>query len=247
MPNMPSLLAPPLEIYLLGLVELNDALRLQRRIVYDLGEAGAGASLILCEHPPTVSIGRSGSRFHIAADDDELRERAVGVQWVNRGGGCNLHLPGQVAGYLALSLQAFGMTLGGYIDGLHQALINSLAEFDLRARADAELPGVFLGRRRVATVGIAVTRWIAYYGFTLNVGPYLDEFGILEEPGLEGEFLRQTSMEAVRQRPAPMARVRETLIRNLESQFGLERHHVYTDHPMIRRKPLLHVYAQSLG
>jgi lipoyl(octanoyl) transferase len=96
-------------------------------------------------------------------------------------------------------------------------------------------------------LGIAVTRWIAYFGFTLNVGTYLDEFDILEEPGAAGDFLRQTSMEAVRQRPAPMARVRETLVRNLESQFGLERHHVYTDHPMIRRKAPLHVYAQSLG
>ena len=63
--------APPMEIYLLGLVDFQDVLSLQRRIVYDLGDGGC-ASLLLCEHPPTISVGRAGSRAHIVADDDSL-------------------------------------------------------------------------------------------------------------------------------------------------------------------------------
>lgn len=241
-----AIATPPLEVFLLGLTEFEDAQRLQRRLVYDLGEVGGGA-LMLCEHFPTITVGRSGSRFHIAAEDDALRERGIRVRWVNRGGGCVLHLPGQVTGYLALSLQSLGLTLGSYLDRLHEALVETLAEFDLRATRRSDLPGVFLGHARVASVGVAVSRWITYYGFTLNVGPYLDPFDLLEEPGADGYLLRQTSMESRRQRPAPMPRVRETLVRQLESAFGLERHHVYTDHPLVGRRARPHVYAQSLG
>ena len=87
---------PPLEIYMLGLVDFEDAQRLQRRLVYDLGERG-GSALVLCEHPPTISVGRSGSRSHIAPDDVLLRSLGVRVHGVNRGGGCVLHRPGQLA------------------------------------------------------------------------------------------------------------------------------------------------------
>lgn len=115
------------------------------------------------------------------------------------------------------------------------------------AAACADLPGVFLGQARVATVGVAVNRWIAYHGLTINVGPVLDLFGVIEEPGIGPAALRQTSMESRRQRLTPMPKVRKALIRHLERAFGLERHHVYTGHPLIRRKVLSHAYAPSPG
>lgn len=234
-----------LEVYLLGLVEFEDALSLQRRLVYDLGER-EGAALVLCEHPPIISVGRSGSRAHIRADEDELRSWGIRKRWVNRGGGAVLHLPGQLVAYPILPLRPLGLDLQGYVDGLHQALIRTLGEFDLGGTARPNASGVYLGADRVGTVGVAVNRWIAYHGLTLNVGPFLAPFGLIEEPGPDGSIVRQTSMEARRQRPAPMAKVKESLIRQIEETFGLERHHVFTDHPMIRRGTHRHVFAQSL-
>lgn len=242
-----SSMPPPLEVYLLGLIEFEDAQRLQRRLVYDLGESGGAGALVLCEHPPTISVGRAGSRAHIVPDDQTLREAGIGVHWVNRGGGCVLHLPGQLVAYLALPLQPFRLDLQGYLDRLHRVVIDVLGEFDLKGEARPERAGVFLGPARVATVGVAVNRWIAYHGLTINVGTYLSDFNLLEEPGPDLAPLRQTSMESRRQRPAPMSRVREALIRRVEAAFGLERHHVYTDHPLIRRKTRSHAYAPSLG
>jgi lipoyl(octanoyl) transferase len=94
-----------------------------------------------------------------------------------------------------------------------------------------------------------VNRWIAYHGFSLNVSTFLEPFDSIGEPVLSaGRWThRQTSMESRRQRPAPMAKVREAVIRRVESVFGLERHHLYTHHPLIRRKVASHVYASSLG
>src|SRR3954447_4590555 len=144
---------PPLEVYMLGLVDFDDAQRLQRRLVYDLGDRG-GASLVLCEHPPTISVGRSGSRLHIALDDDELRSLGVKVHWVNRGGGCVLHLPGQIAAYFALPLDRLNHNLQRYLDLLHAAVIGVLAEFDLKGTTRSDQAGVFLGQARVASIGV---------------------------------------------------------------------------------------------
>jgi lipoyl(octanoyl) transferase len=231
---------------MLGLVDFLEVQQLQRRIVYDLEEQG-GAALLLCEHAPTISVGRSGSRAHIAADDDSLRELGIKVHWVNRGGGCVLHLPGQLAAYLAVPLNTLGLSLKAYLDGLHAAIIGVLDEFDLSATIRPDLPGVFSGESRIATVGVAVTRWITYHGLTLNVGPYLHLFDVLDEPGIGKAPLRYTSMESRRQRYTAMSKVREALVRHLEEAFGLERHHIYTRHPQIRRKVLSHAYAPSPG
>jgi lipoyl(octanoyl) transferase len=237
---------PTLEVYMLGLVDFLEVQQLQRRIVYDLGEQG-GAALILCEHPPTISVGRAGSRAHIGPDDDALRSRGIKVHWVNRGGGCVFHLPGQLSAYFALPLETFGLTLSDYLDRLHTAIVMVLEEFDLTGTFRPGVPGVFSGQARIATVGVAVTRWIAYHGLTLNVGPYLELFDVLDEPGIGQAPLRYTSMEARRQRHTAMSKVREALVRRLEEVFGLERHHVYTHHPMINGKVFSHVYAPAPG
>ncbi len=242
----PSPELPPLEIFMLGLVDFTEVQRLQRRIVYDLGEEN-GAVLILCEHAPTISVGRSGSRAHIVADDEMLQSMGISVHWVNRGGGCLLHVPGQLAGYVALPFARLGLTLQGYLDGLYAAILGVLDEFDLAGTTRADLPGVFSGPARIATVGVAVNRWIAYHGLTLNVGPYLDLFDVLDEPGIGASPLRYTSMESRRQRHTSMSKVREALIRNLEHVFRLQRHHIYTKHPQIQRRVLSHVYAPSPG
>jgi lipoyl(octanoyl) transferase len=231
---------------MLGLVDFAELQQLQRQMVYELGEQ-PGAVLVLCEHPPTISIGRAGSRAHISADAEVLQALGIKVYYVNRGGGCLLHLPGQVAAYLALPLELFGLNLKEYLDLLHAAVLGVLAEFDLAGTLRHDLPGIFSGTSRIASVGIAVSRWIAYHGLTLNVGPYLEPYRLLEEPGIGSLTLRHTSMEARRQRHTSMAKVRETLVRQIEGEFGLRRHHIYTHHPQIRRKVLSHVYAYCPG
>jgi len=140
-----------------------------------------------------------------------------------------------------------GLNVQGYVDGLHATIVAVLAEFDLVGTIRPDLPGVFSGPARIATVGVAVNRWIAYHGLTLNVGPDLERFEVLDEPGIGKVPLRHTSMESRRQGQAPMSKVRESLLRKVEEVFHLERHHLYTNHPQIRRKVFGHVHASSLG
>ena len=141
--------------------------------------------------------------------------------------------------YLAVPLEARGLTLQKYLDGLHSTITLVLEEFGLEGSVRPDLPGVFSGPARIATVGVAVSRLIAYHGLTLNVGPYLELFDVIDEPGIGNRPLRNTSMEARRQRYTAMSKVREALIRSLEQVFGLEQHHVFTNHPLIRPEGLL--------
>src|SRR5688572_3217932 len=84
-----------LQAYLLGSVDFETALRLQRRLHYEVSGDREQACLILCEHPPIITVGRQGSRAHIFCEPEELRARQWRVRWVNRGGGTWLHLGGQ--------------------------------------------------------------------------------------------------------------------------------------------------------
>ena len=241
----PTSTLPPLEVYMLGLVEFEDIQHVQRRVVYDLGESGS-AALILCEHPPTISVGRSGSRADIVADDDALRNMGLRVFYVNRGGGCILHVPRQLSVYVILPLHLLGLSLQEYMDRLHSVIIAVLSEFDLAGTRRPALSGIFSGESRIATVGVAVNRWIAYHGITLNVSPFLEWFELLKEPGIGG-LTRHTSMESRRQRQTPMPKVRESMLRQIETTFGLEQHHLFTSHPQIRQKVRAHVYTSSSG
>ena len=201
----------PLEIFLLGEVALDDALRLQRRLVYDQGERPGGA-LILCEHPPSHQRRPLRQpRPHRGRRRRACAIAACSVRWVNRGGGCVLHRPGQLAAYLVLPLDAREVGPRRLPRRASTACsLDLLAEFDLAGRTATERPGVFLNHARVG-VGRGRLRPLD------RLSRLHPERGhrtsprstLLDEPGLDGWPLRQTSMEAQRQRPAPMAKVRE--------------------------------------
>src|SRR5262245_47361629 len=107
-----------LTAHLLDAVDFPAWLALQRRLVYAVSGDRRHAALVLCEHPPLISVGRQGSREHVHVDPRELRLKGWSVRWVNRGGGCLLHLPGQLAVYPILPLDRLGLDLHDYLDAL---------------------------------------------------------------------------------------------------------------------------------
>src|SRR5262249_28764331 len=120
-----------LQVYLLGLVEFEAALTLQRRLAYEVAGRRDTAALILCEHPPLITVGRQGSRRQILCEPLELKARRWPLRWVNRGSGCILHLPGQLAIYPILALDRLGLGLAAYLSRLQQALIALLDDFSV--------------------------------------------------------------------------------------------------------------------
>lgn len=222
-----------LQVYLLGSVEFEAALALQRLLAYQAAGDRQQAFLILCEHPPLITVGRQGSRGHIHFEPEELLARRWPVRWVNRGGGCILHLPGQLAVYPILPLDQLEMGLQEYLDRFQRVLLDVLDDFQIHAEVRPGLAGVWVGSRLLAAVGVAVRDWVAYYGAAFNVNPDLELFRQIRNGGPgDGPM---TSLERERRGPLKPALVRERLIEHFVTAFGFEQVALFFNHPALAR------------
>jgi lipoyl(octanoyl) transferase len=226
---------PRLFVFLLDQEPVDTILAFQRRIIYELESSGECA-LILCEHAPALTIGRSGSLAHLRTDDEneafELQPR-----FVSRGGGCWLHMPGQVAGYLIGDLKLLADSADDYLGKLESSVIEALADFDVRAGRDPRHSGLFVGGKRIAALGLSALRNMVHYGFLLNAGPYLRPFDLIVELGFDHRTVRQTSMESVRGRPVEPSRLRSRLVERVREAFALEAGPVFMDSPDLTSLP----------
>jgi lipoyl(octanoyl) transferase len=233
-PTGPTGPGPALEAYLLGNVSFDAALALQRRLVYEISGDRDRAALVVCEHPPLVTVGRQGSATHIVCEPRELQARGWPVRWVNRGGGCMLHLPGQLAIHPILPLDRFGLGLQDYVDRLQQVLGDVLADFEVPGEVRRDWPGVWAGGRLIAGVGVAVCDWVSYYGAYLNINPLLLPFRHVRCAGAGGGPM--TSLERERHRPVRASLVRERLLEHFATRFPVARTSLFSDHPSLSRK-----------
>ncbi len=207
-----------LQVYLLGSLPFDAAVRLQRGLVYQLSGRDAGGALILCEHPPLVTIGRHGSPAQLRAGPEELAARGWPVRWVSRGGGAVLHLPGQLAVYPVLPLAGLGLDVRGYLGRLHQALIALLDDFGVRAETRRDQAGVWVGSRLVAAVGVAVRQQVTTFGAWLNVDADLTLFRLVQCGGRDDGPM--TSLARERRGPVRPALVRQRMVEHVRDGLG---------------------------
>ncbi len=219
-----------LQAYMLGTVEFAAALALQRQLVYHIAGERDRAALILCEHPPAITVGREGSRAHILYEPEELRALHWPIRWVNRGGGCLLHLPGQMAIYPILPLDRLGLGLQAYLDLLRQVIVDVLADFSVPATAGPDGAGIYVGTRPVAHLGVAVRDWVSWYGAVFNVYPDLEPLRrVRTAPG----SAPMTSLERERRGPLRAALVRERFLEHFTARFGFSRLSLFFHHPAL--------------
>ena len=221
-----------LQVYLLGMLDFESALRFQRRLQYDVSGDRSQAVLVVCEHAPLITVGRQGSRAHILCGPEEMRARQWSVRWINRGGGCLLHAPGQLAIYPILPLDRLGLSIPAYLDRLHDVVRTLLADFNVDSQTRTTRPGVWVGPRPVAGVGVAVRDWVSYFGAWINVNADLEPFRWLRWGGTADEAM--TSLVRERRGPVHMALVRERLVEHVRDAFGFTRLALFSDHPALR-------------
>lgn len=230
-----------LQIYLLGVVDFESCLKLQQHLVYDLsGRTDRQGTVLICEHPPLITIGREGSRAHLRCEPRDLEAREIDVRWLNRGGGCLVHVPGQLAIYPILPLQRIGMGLANYRQALETALLGVCEEARIAAWQQASDPGIWCRSGQIGFLGAAVKSWISYHGAFLNVAPDLDWMRLCDVNSLGR---RSSSLSVERLRPTSMHGVRESVARLLAKACGYHRYHIYTGHPLLRRTKKVIEYA----
>lgn len=235
---------PSVEAFFLGKIDFEACLALQRRLVFEAGGRADGQiALLLCEHPGLITVGRLGSRAHIHLSPRELTSRRLEVSWVNRGGGCLLHAPGQLAVYPIVPLWWHRFTVGEYLNRLQSGILATLNELGIAGQTRAGSHGIWGRTGQLVAFGAAVKNWTTYYGAYINVDPAMRTFR-----SIESDPWGQTpasSLAAERQKPVKMSTVRATIVSHLASALLCERYHLYTGHPLVAQ--VLRSTHESVG
>jgi len=173
-PNTPL---PALAVADWGRTAYADALARQEALVAQRISGEISDTLVFTEHEPVFTLGRrAGADQHLIWGEAERTARGIALAQTSRGGDITYHGPGQIVGYPIVSLDA-RRDLHGYLRFLEQVLINTVGALGLTASRRPGLTGIWIGERKVAAIGVAVKRWVAYHGFALNLAPDLTHFG----------------------------------------------------------------------
>jgi lipoyl(octanoyl) transferase len=192
--------------------------RQERRVLARIG-GEAPDTLFFTEHDPVYTLGlRAGSENHLVWDEAARAKEGVQVAKTNRGGDITYHGPGQIVGYPIVSLERH-RDLHAYLRLLEQVLIDSVGQFGLRAERRPGKTGIWIGPRKIAAIGVAVRRWVAYHGFALNVNVNLHHFSGIVPCGIAAEDGTVTSMHAELGAKVDEAEVKEVLATEFWKQF----------------------------
>jgi lipoyl(octanoyl) transferase len=152
----------------LGRVGYAEALALQQEMVELRYQGRVENLLLLLEHPPVLTLGRNANRSNILATDELLAARGVTLHEINRGGDVTYHGPGQIVGYPIVDLREWKRDVVAYVRAIEQAIIEALAEFSIAAGRIPGCTGVWVDGRKVAAIGVHISRWVTSHGFALN-------------------------------------------------------------------------------
>lgn len=203
----------------LGLVPYADALALQRRLATLRADGCVDDILVLVEHPPVITLGRAGRKAHLRLPESTLTELGIEFFEIERGGDITYHGPGQLIGYPILNLTDHGRDVHRYLRRLEEVLITTLGRFKITAGRSSGRTGVWVGERKIASLGIHIGRWVTRHGFALNVDMDLTPFGLIVPCGIQDAAM--TSMAQELSRPISMCEVTDTLVECFEAEFGV--------------------------
>jgi len=201
-----------------GLTPYAEAWALQKALVARRQREAIPDGLILLEHEPVFTIGRSTRAEHLLFPRGALARQGFGVYEIERGGSITYHGPGQLVGYPIVDLRGYGEDIVGFMRSLEETLLRTLADFGIVAARVRGFPGAWVGGEKIAAVGVAVKRKVTMHGCALNVDPDLGHFALINPCGLGKPV---TSMARLLGRPVAMADVRAAYARRFAEVYGL--------------------------
>ena len=183
----------PLEILELGRIEYGEALDFQKRRADSRISGVVDDTLLLLEHDPVITMGRGGTADHLRVAEESLRRLGVGLYWVERGGMATFHGPGQLVAYPVIRLRQKDLHL--YMDKLLAAIADVVRSYGLEPQLGLHGPGVWINGGKVASVGVAVRKWVTFHGMALNVNTDVDWFRLITPCGNPTERITSIAAE----------------------------------------------------
>jgi lipoate-protein ligase B len=197
----------------LGTVDYERALRLQDALAVARQSEAVGDLLLLLEHPHVYTLGRGASERYLTAPPP-----GVPVYRVSRGGQVTYHGPGQLIGYPVLKLEGPARDVHAYLRALEKAIVQTLAIYGIEGARREKLTGVWVGERKIASIGVGIRRWTTQHGFALNVDCDLRFFDRIVPCGIEG--CRMTSIAREARPDADVARAAASIAECFARVFG---------------------------
>lgn len=179
--------------------------------------------LLLCEHPPVYTLGKSGHAENVLISEAVLRQKGIEYYQTNRGGDITFHGPGQIVGYPIIDLEKYYTDIGKYLRNLEEVIILTLQQYGISGERSPGETGVWIdpavkGReRKICAMGVRCSRWVTMHGFALNVNTRLDYFNYIIPCGIVNKQV--TSVEKELGYNPGMASVKETLKHCFEEVF----------------------------
>jgi lipoyl(octanoyl) transferase len=202
----------------LGRIGYGEAVELQQALVERRKAGAITDQLLLLEHPHVITLGRNGHMENLLASSEVLERAGVSFHPTDRGGDVTYHGPGQLVGYPIMDLREWRRDVGAYVRGVEQVLIDTLAEYGIEAGRIPKLTGVWVGERKVAAIGVHISRWVTSHGFALNVSTDLSYFQYIVPCGLSKPVTSMAQLGA----PATLDEVSRKLTANFGRVFECE-------------------------
>lgn len=179
----------------LGLIDYQKALDLQHQLWMRRVEEVLPDLLLILEHPHVITLGRRGERSNLLISQEILEAMKIPLFHTERGGDVTYHGPGQLIVYPIFNLKDYGYRLIQYVSQLEEVILSVLKDFGIEGRRDSSNRGVWVDEDKIASIGVAIKRWVSFHGLALNYATDLKYFELIHPCGLKGK--RMTSMERI--------------------------------------------------
>ena len=208
----------PLRIVDCGLADYRQVLQLQRELREKRRTGEIPDTVLIVEHRPAITLGARQSANKLLMSRQELAERDIDVVDIRRGGGTTAHNPGQLVVYPVLHLQQLALGISEYIRQLEAIGAELLEQLGVQAKRRKGYPGLWVGTRKIASIGVRVSRFVTYHGMAINIKNDLSIFDLLIPCGLDG--VEMTSVLKETRKRHSMSQVKKRLSELLRKHFS---------------------------
>ena len=202
-----------LKIADIGKIEYKRSLALQKRLVEARKKKQICDTLLLVEHPGTITLGKQ-------TNNSDLVDEKFPIFKIDRGGSATYHGPGQLIGYIIMDLIGKGISISVLVRKIEKCLIDTLVEYDIEANRISGKPGVWYKGKKIASIGLAVKKWITYHGFCLNINTDLDAYNTIKPCGFDSRIM--TSLKQLKCKEISEIKVKEKLVKNFVKIFDYD-------------------------
>ena len=224
---------PFVEILELGLIDYKEAWDKQTLIHQQLVQQKRSESqnlhpnrLIICQHPPVFTLGKSGKESHIVWNEEERKIRGVEFYRINRGGDITYHGPGQLVVYPIFDLDMFFRDVHRFVRSLEEVVIRTLDDYGVMGTRVSEYTGVWIEddpKRKICAIGVHLSRWVSMHGLALNVNTDLSHFDGIVPCGIADDDKTVTSMSKELGKQVDMNEVSQRLIHHFKDIFAFDK------------------------